>query len=336
MIVSIDMGYGYTKAVNSINKKEIIFPSVVAPANESVLGDEDFGFSKNQIGHNIQIREKNSINKENYLVGELALLEGRAAQMTLSRERFSRDTTVPLIMTAAYLAGAEGNTRLAAGLPLAYFKNQKKVAKEVLSGLGYSIKIGSEKETMINFTEVYLYPQCVGALFSHMGIPEKGIIGVVDVGYHTTDYLLVQINQGSLTPLTSYMSTIEVGMHTAVKRFASMYQEQTGKPLSMVEAQRLWNKEIAGKRGLDISPLKEAAKQEAGKAVAESVYNAWSEQLDHIDEILLAGGGGIDFYNMLNKYLEGVELLDNPQFANCKGFLSLAEIEEFKNVNTSN
>ena len=326
MIISVDLGYGYVKALNNKNDREVLFHSVVAPAGEDLL-DSDLGFSTT-IGHKVQIRGKNSLNRNNLLVGELALIEGRAAQMTLSRDRFSRDTSVSLMMTAAYLAGGEGNITLAAGLPLAYYKNQKEAALKALRGLGCYIKVDDGKETLVNFSRVYVYPQCVGALFSYTNIPEKGIIGIIDIGYHTTDYLLAEVRPGGLRPLTTYMSTVEVGIHTAVKRFAKIFSDKTGRPLSMIEAQRLWDKDTVGRRNIDLRPMKEAAREEAGKAVAESVYNAWSEQLDFINEIVLAGGGAIEFYDILNNYLQGVELLDDPQFSNCKGFLSMAEAEE--------
>lgn len=72
MLVSIDLGYGYTKAISE--HKQVLFPSVIAPAEEGL----DYGRS---FGYVIEFRKPGEIQKRRLFVGELAQKEGRAAQV---------------------------------------------------------------------------------------------------------------------------------------------------------------------------------------------------------------------------------------------------------------
>ncbi|MGB9887084.1 MAG: hypothetical protein ACPLRW_08810 [Moorellales bacterium] len=322
MLVSVDLGYGYTKAVSE--RGRAIFPSVVCPAPESIY---EFGRS-GRTGYAVEYREMGSAVKRQVLAGELALKSGRAVRYTLARERFDADGTA-LVLTAvgACLTGAEGRTELAFGLPVAYYRNQKEAVVKTFDGVGLYIRVGEEPERFLAFTRVYVFPQAVGALYSLGRLPESGLVGLIDVGYFTTDFLLIEVFPDGFEPVPGSMSSVEMGVDTAVKLFADSFQRLTGKPLSTSEARALWERDevtFAGRK-LAVAPLRRAACEEAGRSVAEAVQAAWATRADLLDTVLLAGGGAVEFADALRARFRHAELVQDPLFANALGFLRLAE-----------
>lgn len=322
MLVSVDLGYGFVKAVSE--RGRAIFPSMLCPASESAF---DLTPGTKHLGHVVEFRGAGSLTRDRLFVGELAAREGRAVQLVLARERFARDASLVLAATGAYLAGAEGRTELAFGLPLAYYKAQREEVRRAFEGISFSVRVDDGAERFIMLRTVHVFPQGVGALFSAAALPEEGLVGLVDVGYFTTDYLLVELGPGGAVPLRGYMSSIEVGVATALKLFADAFRDQTGRPLTLSEAQGLWaRKEVtfAGRR-LDLEPRKAEARLAAGRAIAEAVLAAWAEKADFLDGVLLAGGGALEFLPVLRERFRGLEVLPDPVFANALGFYRMAE-----------
>lgn len=319
MLISIDLGYGYTKAIS--NKNRAVFPSAIAPYSDSVV---DTG---KDIGYMVELRPAGSMVKKQYFLGEMALRRGRAVQMTLAREKFAQEASLLLTLAGAYLVGAEGQVDLAYGLPLAYYKTQRADAQKALQGFAAYIKIDDGPEKYIAFNGVYIFPQGVGALFSLDRLPKEGLVGIIDVGYYTCDYLLVELRPDGVEPLPAFMSSIEVGVSTALKEFAEKFQRTTGRPLSLTEANNLWGRDtitFAGRK-MDIGGMVEEGRQETGRTIANSIMAAWSEKIDFLDLILLAGGGSLEFLNIIQRQFgRHVEIMPDPQYANAVGFYKMA------------
>lgn len=52
-----------------------------------------------------------------------------------------------------------------------------------------------------------MYPQRVGALFVLDRLPEEGLGGLLDIGFFTTGYLLVDVRKDRLEPLPSFFGS---------------------------------------------------------------------------------------------------------------------------------
>lgn len=327
-LVSIDLGYGYVKAVGGAGKGRVMFPSVLAPAADSPV-EASLGLGNaNRPGHYVELRQVDSLKRNRLLIGDLAVREGRAVQFTLARERFTRDSSLALAMTAAYLTGVEGKVSLGFGVSLAYYRRQKFEVQKSLQDVSLHVSVDNGPERLICFASVDVFPQGVGALFScAQDLPEKGLLGLIDVGYHTTDYLLVELRPDGIDPLTNFTSSVEVGVHTAHKLFADSFRQLTGQPLTLAEAQAFWSRGEASFEGrrIDLGPLIAAARQATGQAIAETVLAAWSEKTAFLDSVLLAGGGALEFLPMLEKYWPGLQVMPDPQFANAVGFYLMAQ-----------
>lgn len=321
MFVSVDLGFGYTKAISEQGR--ICFPSVIAPAGEDTV----FDMGGELPGHVVEVRAQGSMKRNRLYVGELAARDGRAAQLTFGRDRFARDASLVLTLAAAYLVGANGPVVLGYGVPLAYYSKLKAQVAAALGGVSTFVSVNGGPERLITLREVRVFPQGVGAFYSPLlTLPEEGTLGLVDVGFYTTDYLLVEISrQKGVQPYTEHMSSVEVGVSTALKVFADRFRQETGRPLTLVEAERIWNRReisFAGRR-MVVAEMAQEAKERVAESIAEAVRAAWSERIDFVDRIVLAGGGAVDFEGVLKSRLPGVTVAPDPQFANAQGFLSI-------------
>lgn len=319
MLVSIDLGYGYTKAYSE--KARVLFPSVIGPAEEGL----DYGRS---FGYQLKFRKPGEAKMRELFIGELAQKSGRAAQVSLSRDKFAKEASAVLALAAAYLAGAEGQTDVALGLPVAYFKLQSEEIKRLFSGVSAYVAVDDQDASYISFNKIHVFPQAVGVLYSLDQLPKQGLVGVIDVGFYTTDFLLVECTESDIAPLRGYSNSIESGVSTALKLFSNRFTQRHGAPLTLSEAHDLWlsRREKVRFRGkpVDVGSLMEAAERDAAQAIGEAVLANWSEKADWVDTVYLSGGDAERFTPQLKTTFPQIHVVDSPQFANALGFYKLA------------
>jgi len=317
-LISIDLGYGFVKAVSK--GKRIIFPSVVAPAQEATA---DFGRSLNYV---LEYRNKEEITKHKMFIGDVAAKEGRAIEASLNRTKYTKQASIAMALVAAYVLGCEKQTPLVMGLPLAYYKNQREDVRNAFEKIAAYASVNGGPERYISFSKIDVFPQGVGAVYAQSDLPEKGMVGLLDVGYYTTNYVLFECTPKDIEPLRSYNSTIEIGVSTAMKLFSEKMRQMTGTPISLTDAQYLWKKKRISFRGVSIdpSPVVDEIKKAVSKSIVESVISAWSEKIDWLDDLLLSGGGSLEFYNEIKKAMPLARLVKEPQFANAFGYIEMA------------
>lgn len=319
MLISVDLGYGYTKAATAT--KKVIFPSVTAPATEGM------GFNMGHFKHVVEYKQPGK-EKKKIFVGESAQKEGRGVNLSLARNKFIQEPTTVMAMTAAHLLGAKGETDLLLGLPIAYYRIQREQVASLFASTALTISVNNDIERYISFKNVTVYPQAVGALYTLDVLPEGGLLGIVDIGFHTTDYLLVQCTAQQIIPLKTYTGSIEIGVNTAIKNFAEKFLEETQTPINLNDAHELWRSgreevtiRLGKKRKINVKRLIEEAREQTGKAITQNILANWSEKINMVENIYLAGGGAKEFEF---KDLCG-EILPDACFANALGFLELAK-----------
>ena len=308
MLISIDLGYGYTKAMT--RDKQILFPSVITQDN---MPDLDLGFGS-QLDYSVSIRIING-NIKKFLVGKAAQMT-EAPIISKNREKFFTEYSAVFTLTAAYLVGGKGLTNVALGLPIAYYKNQKEKLQAFFKSISGYVSVNKQPERYISFTNVFVFPQAGGALYTVGKLPEKGYVGVVDIGFHTTDFLLIECEPDQIELVNDCSSSIEIGVSTAIEKYQTLYLDKTGIPTSLNESYRLW---MFGKE----QELKEIAKKQVEQAIKVAILNKWQEIKDLIVQVYLAGGGAYEFeFSKLN-----VQKLNSPEYANALGFYELAQRE---------
>lgn len=321
--VAIDVGYGYTKAISSSGSK-VCYPSIIAPATVDLLG----GVLADTLGHRVKIDYGNGSTER--LIGEAAM-RSLSATTLVSRHK-SPGMHDALILAAAYLVGAgganssQGQTDLAVGLPLAYFRSQKEALATRLKRLEAWVSVDNGPERNISFNKVMVFPQGIGAVLVYPELlPTEGLVGVVDVGQYTTDYLLVECLPGvsQPRPIMDGCGSDEVGIHLVYRSIAHEFQLRTGAPLPVEmreQAVRTGTVFFDGKN-IDISKATERALSDAAQTITQKVIEAWGKRSSQVRTILLCGGGAVLLREHLAKHLPNVTEVPEPAYANAMGFL---------------
>ncbi len=329
-LVAVDVGYADTKAVTA--RKQVIFPSVIAPYTDNPLE----GVFKNGAGHKVEWQDTKEKQAKNTLVGEAAL-NSLSATVTLSRNKPAGIHDL-LVMTAVSLCGLGGNEEflnqinLAVGLPLAYFKSQREGLKSRMEGLSAWISVDGVKPRYLSFNRVLVLPQATGAVLAggvdFNTIPE-GYIALLDIGRYTTDYLLLE-NRGSLPiPLPEACGSTEAGVHLVQRALASEFQKQTGTPLAARMQRKIMEAAAAGKpvryqgRSINLSDTFLRSREEVAQQIVQDIKSSWGDRADYLAVTILAGGGSVLFQESLLRAFPGAIMAPDPVFANAQGFLHM-------------
>ena len=319
MKIGIDIGYGYTKAVNNYGEK-MIFPSLVAPAGHDVLGGM---FSQ---AEEYRVKINNGSYNNELLVGEAAK-HSFAVTQVLNKEK-PAELHDPLVLTCIGLLG-QGKSELTVGvgLPLAYYATQKEGLQARLNNLSSFININGED---YNITKIQadVFPQGAGVLLASNGLPRRGYVGVIDPGTYTTEYLLFEMRKGQPVPIQEACGSVEVGINLVYTGVAREFQAQTGSPLPVgmeheITLQAL-NREAINYYGKSYSLTDAAylARNNVATAINQKVLAAWGNRTGYIQKTYLAGGGSLFFGEELHKSFPGVSIVGDPVFANAQGYLA--------------
>lgn len=335
--VAVDLGYGFVKAISSSGKR-VVFPALVGKGYERNL-TELFGESKNDLS-NLQVSYQN----ENYFVGELAN-ESRSLSRIFERERYSHVYTQILLNTAIQLVteGDERPVKLSTGLPLDFYGSQAKDFKTSLVGnqpvLQWETGVLAGQQKQVEITDALVFPQGASAIFSallnHDGnfsypqfMHEGSMVGLIDIGFRTTDFVVVEIQKnGSFIPKTKLSGTIDEGVINLHRDIRQAFKKETGgADLKEMHLNRILNQGFLPYKGKKISfdETIEASKNSIALNIVDRLKNAWGEEVDVFDGIFLAGGGGELFEPYIQKPFDNRLLkIQESQFANTIGYLRL-------------
>lgn len=303
MMIAIDAGHGYTKALSTTGER-VLFPSLIAPAPQAVdLGD---------LAHS----EKVLINGQPYLVGESAR---QHATPLWSRDKAADADTLRLILVAAAQLGAIGPVALATGLPLSWFGSQRKAFKEALLGYGGGVQLPGQPPQRLWFESVRVLPQGVAAAVVALGNPDyrTGPYVVVDVGYRTTEYLVVtKGTDGKLSYDATQAGSIENGTHAIAKAMADALEREYRLSFKTAEIETA---ESIFVRGQEV--MLSSVRQQAETGVAGQTRDQLTEILDDrllkAAGIVLVGGGAA----LLSSAFPGATVAPDGQWANAQAYL---------------
>jgi plasmid segregation protein ParM len=329
LLLSIDVGYGFTKAVTREGCK-ISFPSVTAPANVDLFG----GVFSNNIGHRVEIATLND--SREILTGNLAM-NSVAAQNFVARHEKPAEVHDVLLLTAAYLCGAgsfsevhKNETDLVVGLPLSFYRGQKNALKERLSKISAWVSVDGKERRYISFNKVMVFPQGTGALVS-LGdaLPESGMIGLIDIGTYTTDFMLFEVKNGMPIPILDACGSAEAGIYLAQRAIASEFEKRTGSPLPqrMYQQAAEWARQgsfihYEGSR-VHLSDVWKKAQKEIANTISGHVLAIWGDRTGFLDMTVFAGGGSIWFWDVLQKAFSNPVYAEDAVFANAMGYLMM-------------
>jgi plasmid segregation protein ParM len=323
LIVGLDLGYGYTKAVSETGGW-VCFPSVVAPA-EFIRFQADVAAPSQINGLTLYGTAEGDL-----FVGELATQQGRPGAVRSPRDRDRvADPIVTHLTKAAFgmlLGGVDhAAVSLVTGLPVDYYQDARQLA-EHLRGQ-HTIQVDSYS-TIVDVGDVLVVPQPFGALLSVL-LDERGklmadveylvrgTVGVLDVGTYTTDLILVD----GLEYIEAGSSSLEGGVSTMLEMLRKVLLDEYR---VSYEAHQL---EVAIRRGwlvVDGKTVKlNGLAGEHLSTIAQSIEararTLWN--VSALSAIILAGGGALALRPWLEPYFKQAIYAPEAAMANVNGFL---------------
>jgi plasmid segregation protein ParM len=309
-ILGIDIGFGFTKATNG--RDTLVFKSLLGDAAD-VQYWADFGESR-PVDH-IHV----TIDGKSYFIGDLSELQSSNIRYTLDQEKLISDYVRILALTAAGILIQNGThvhvpVNLVSGLPIGYFRRYHERFHGLLTGhhsITYHAPTGPPVTKEIYINKVRMLPQPLGSVLnlvmdSQGRVSNHGLaaqkIGVVDIGFRTTDFTIMDrlrhIDRGS--------RTIDSGISRAFGLIAQKLQDKCG---ISVELYRLYQAVEEGTlrvrgKAINFSAIRDQVFEQLAGTIASEIDRLWAQDWD-IDMIVLSGGGSRELARHLQPMISG-------------------------------
>jgi len=300
-VIGIDIGYGYTKSftVASETQRKLIFQTLVSPYTPEICFGINFGTI--------------TVNGKKYAIGEELMLNQIPCETT-TREDFVGSPSYMAILGYVLSHTNFHGKVLVTGLPPTFY--YKKRAEE-LSELIKEQWITDDMGKPILLPEIIkVIPQGAGIFFSfvinHPSIFEENVL-VVDIGYYTLD--IVFFTKGK------YVEGAAMSFSMGVKRIYDEIRKKFGRihgvfskdDESIEEIIRYGKYTHSGKEyQLNVTDIINSYRN----MISSTIKSRLGDMVKLIDYILVGGGG----VNLFRETMSGVILVEDPQFANARGF----------------
>lgn len=324
--VGIDLGYGFVKILEG--ERELKFPSVVGVGG-SLNFSSGLSIKSNPLD-NLAI----DIDKKTYFVGNMAVKHSEIASRSLDQNRVEDINTKVLLLTSLGLLTQweKQDFNLVTGLPTGYYGGYKEDWNENLKG-DYKLVLSDGKnkqEKSFTIKNSNIIPQPFGTLYDRLlndfgKIEDQELsemtVGVVDIGFKTTD-LAVASEMDFVEKLSSSTTT---ALSNAYRIIANKLREGYKVDKENYQLDKIIEKgeiRLAGKKH-DLSDLKTEVYSQVATKIATEIESQWDYR--DLDIILLTGGGGQALSEFLLPQFSNMVLVNNPQFANVRGYQKLAK-----------
>ncbi len=316
MILSVDIGYGYTKGVGPDGLR-FSFPSVIGTA-------EDIRFATDLIRGEEEQAVK--FGDWRFYYGKQAMLQSRVQSAIFDRSRVYDNTYKMLFIAAlvelARLVPDAQRFRVVTGLPVGFFGDRQQVI-EALKGV-YQVTV----ERVMEFTveSVVVSPQPFGALFRELlneqgkitnSKVEKGRVGIIDVGTYTTDFVAAD----ELRYVQRLSGSIRIGWSKVIRQVQQALGDLHRLELTPHEVDQALQAGEVRMRGesVPLEPFTRTAIAEIETAIIARARDLWGAGA-RLDTILVGGGGGPHLFDIIHAVYPHARLLDDAFWANAEGF----------------
>ncbi|MDX8388039.1 MAG: ParM/StbA family protein [Ghiorsea sp.] len=308
-IIGIDIGFGFTKATDG--QDFLIFKSIFGEAVDFQIKENLLDASTDK--DHLQIE----VDDTSYFVGELAERQSSSRTFTLDQTQFvsSSSRVLALATLSKLVKDTSQPIKLVVGLPIGHYRQYKDELAKMLRATHKFITVdaeGNRNPIEITVSDVRVLPQPIGTvmdrLLSRDGIPTNkrfatDKIGVVDVGFRTTDYTISDkgrySERGSLTTKN--------GISHAFAKIGHKLKDACGID---IEIYRLFDAVDQGSikvrgKSYDLKKITEHAFKHLASQIAVDANQVWADDWD-IDAIMITGGGGAVLADYVKAELEGV------------------------------
>ena len=304
--VAVDCGHGFVKALTDRGQR-LLGPSLIVPVME---GGDTWGTLDAVKPDEVQWAGREAIR---YLVGDDAAVQ---AGSLFSRDKASDVLTRDLTMIAVgRLLGTSGRVRLGVGVPLAWYPQARREIPEAWGGI---VKVNGQTLTV---AQVSVWPQGVAALLAVLPPnTAPGLYALADLGYRTTDYLVVEVTAARQPRLVSEWSgTLEYGAYHALAEVARQVEQSWQVTYAPHELAQRSEITVRG-QNVSIVDLQEAAQARSRQNLMGRLQNVWAPILPRLSALLVVGGGAVEWTGETLGTMP-ITITADAQWANAQGYL---------------
>ena len=329
-IIGIDVGFGFTKATDG--RETVVFKSIYGDATEIQFWVD---FQDRNLTEYFHV----TMDGKSYFVGNLAEQQSDTVSFTLDQDRMITDHVRLFALTVAGLflnkdQPSEDPLRIVSGLPVGFFKQYHDRFRDALKGrhtITYHSPDGSRMTKKFVIDGVQMLPQPMGSVLNLLMNDEGKItdtelakqkIGVVDIGFRTTDYTVID----RLRYVERSSRTMDTGISKAYAVIANKLRENGG---VNVELYRLYDAVRKGTikmrgQGFNFAKIRDQIYAQLAATIAGDLDRLWASDWD-MDTIVLTGGGCQDLAAHLQPLITGnirtAASTNDPRLSNVEGYI---------------
>lgn len=329
-IIGIDVGFGFTKATDG--NETVVFKSIYGEATEIQFWVD---FQNRNLTEYFHV----TMDGKSFFVGDLAEQQSDVVSFTLDQDRMITDFVRLFALTVAGLffkndQAGEAPMHVVSGLPVGFFKQYHDRFRDALKGrhtITYHSPDGNRMTKKFVIEGVQMLPQPMGSVLNLL-MNEAGQItdtelakqkiGVVDIGFRTTDYTVID----RLRYVERSSRTMDSGISRAYAVIANKLRENSG---VNVELYRLFDAVRKGTikmrgQGFNFAKIRDQIYAQLATTIAGDMDRLWANDWD-IDTIVLTGGGCQDLAAHLQPLITGnirsAPNKNDPRLSNVEGYL---------------
>ncbi|MEM4722125.1 MAG: ParM/StbA family protein [Candidatus Methanomethylicaceae archaeon] len=303
-VIGIDIGYGFTKTfmVNNGIPKMKVFPTIVSSHIPS------FSFSAR-----IPII---TVNGKKFSIGEELVINGIPYENTTRRDFIGSPSYMAVLGYALLAADFHGKV-MVLGLPPTFY--QKDRARELSDKIREQWFVSDSGKPVILPETVRIIPQGAGIFFACAAkyplLLNKNVL-VIDLGYYTMDIVFFSSGKYVEGLALSYPMGVKRLYDDIRKEFSNLYGtlaiDDDG-----VEDLIIFGKYIHLEQEykLDVTHILTSYRDMIYTAIKGHIEKV-AKRIDYA----FMGGGGVKHLQEEDKRIKGLNLVDDPQFANAIGF----------------
>lgn len=308
--IGLDVGYGYTKAVSP--ERIVSFPSLVG-----VVGGDLFQLDGRSVS---RIR----FDGREYVCGEAALKHSILSVEVRNRDFVNSD--IYRVLTLWALAELKVERASAVfGLPVGHYAQLKPQVLKYGGVCEFEVN-GAPVRAVLEVLEVV--PQPAGTVFdlllNRLGEPTSEefldkSVGVIDVGYFTTDLIVLE----DLEFVTSKSQGCDLGISVLLESIRCELERAFKTSFALREVERVVRKGAVRIEGAEHPVELEGHLRDFAQGVLSFVRNAWGDPRK-LDVVILTGGGAELLYGLLKEEIPHLRTVSSPVFSNARGFQKYA------------
>jgi len=323
VIVSLDVGFGYTKTVTAAGVD--VSPSVVG---EWTPGAFRLGAALGD-GRDARGPEAVGLDGRAYVVGERALRVAHRRFVGLSREWMAQPTFRVLALAALHrVLGESGQAvTVVTGLPVEDVEPHGDTVRRQLEG-PHELRLEPDaRRWTVTIERVHVLPQPLGTVLAHC-LDSRGHVAdptglnvrarVLDVGFRTTDYFTLE----GFEVLPARCLTRNTGMADLLLDLSREIYRRWGvevDPHALDEATLRGVLRIGGTE-VRLGPVLDPWLDRHGEAIAAHGRMLWGDQARGLGRLWITGGGGAVLGSRLTALAPHAEVVRHARIQNAVGY----------------